>query len=143
MDIKLADMADIIYEQLNSGEDIILTVRGTSMYPIFLDKKTEVTLRKKDSYSKGDVIFYRRDNGAFVLHRIIGKNSEGWILRGDNQTVKEFAVRDDMILGYVVFYKNKKKKSTSSLSFSFYSSIWAFFRFVRRPLCHFLRLFRR
>jgi hypothetical protein len=41
---------------------------------------------------KYDVIFYRRENGQYVLHRIIKIKKDGYVCRGDNQTAKEYPV---------------------------------------------------
>ena len=38
---------------------------------------------------KYDIPLYRRDNGQYILHRIIGRDESGYIMRGDNRSVKE------------------------------------------------------
>ncbi len=85
---------------------------------------------------KYDIIFYRRDDGTFILHRIVGIKDGDYICRGDNQTVSEFPVKNDSIIGIVTEYtKNGKVIPFDSLRQTVYS------RFVVNtvPIKKFLR----
>ena len=55
-----------------------------------------------DEYSVGDIIFYRRDDGHFVLHRIVGIDENGFILCGDNQTDLEKGITDKNVIAKVI-----------------------------------------
>ncbi len=84
---------------LEAGGEISFVTAGYSMLPLLRNRTDKVYLKKTDKKPrKGDVIFYKRENGAYVLHRIIGKNDDGYILRGDNQTDIEYRVNEGQIL---------------------------------------------
>ena len=98
--VKLNDMFPIIEEKLKSGGDVIFKPRGVSMLPLIRQGLDSVTVSPvKAAPEVGDVIFYRRPDGQFVLHRIIGKDSLGYILCGDNQWIKEHGVKPQWIIG--------------------------------------------
>jgi hypothetical protein len=55
-----------------------------------------------------DVVLYRRENGAFVLHRIVGTEKNGdFILCGDNQTELENHVRRQQMIGLLQAFTYK------------------------------------
>ena len=98
--LRLAQLFPIIEEKLKSGGEVSFKPHGTSMLPLIRQGRDSVTLEKlKDEPQKHDVIFYRRADGQFVLHRIIGEDNNGFILCGDNQTVREYGVRREQIIG--------------------------------------------
>lgn len=97
------ELSEAMSVVLSNGGEISFVTAGFSMLPILRNRMDKVYLKKPDrAVKKGDVIFYRRENGAFVLHRIIGKNSNGYILRGDNQTDIEYGVKEEQIMAYLV-----------------------------------------
>lgn len=58
--------------------------RGTSMEPVY-HRGDLVFVVKADSYGVGDIAAYHAPgNGPVVLHRIIGGNATGFVLKGDN-----------------------------------------------------------
>jgi len=132
--IELADYEEIIVEKLNNGGKVEFTITGNSMTPLLYNKRDSVVLKKKDSnYKKGDIIFYKRKNGQYILHRIVGKNKNGFILCGDFQRVLEYSVKDEQIFGFVVEINRKGKifKIDSKL-YKIYSSFWMSIRPYRK-----------
>lgn len=108
--VALEEIYPIIKEQLENGGTVGLPITGTSMLPLLVQGRDSVTLTKTDKIKINDIIFYRRDNGAFVLHRIIGIDDNGhYILCGDNQWVKEYGIKDHNIIGVVTQIKRDGK----------------------------------
>ena len=85
----------------------IATPVGTSMLPLIREREDTVRLEKpKGRCKKYDVIMYQRKNGIYVLHRIVKVKSDSYVLCGDNQSVLEYGVTDDMIIGIMTgFYR--------------------------------------
>jgi hypothetical protein len=123
--VSLAEYEPLITAQLAEGGSISFKVRGTSMRPMLSDRADTVTIVKPVAPPKKyDVIFYRRENGQFVLHRIIKVKKDGYVCRGDNQLVNEYAVTQDMIIGVLQEYTRRgKTKRADSLG----QKIYAFF----------------
>ncbi len=133
--IKLNDIYPIIKEQIESGGTVDLPIKGTSMLPLLYQGRDFVKLQKCENANIGDIIFYRRDNGHFVLHRIVGKDEKGYILCGDNQWVKEFGIEDRHIIAVVTSINRKGKVlSLSSKGYRAYCNLWQKILPVRRPL---------
>ena len=77
-------------ETLKSGADVVFTPWGVSMCPTIKGGRDTVVLSKnKEPLNIGDLIFYKREKDVFVLHRIVGKDKDGFILCGDSQTELE------------------------------------------------------
>ncbi len=127
-------MEPVIREVVSSGGDVAIIASGTSMEPFIRDKKDKITLRKpQGSLKKGDVPFYKRKNGQFVLHRIIGRDENGYILRGDNQWVKEYGVKDGDVLAVLVSVeKNGKVHSIDGVYCRSYRFFMPAIRWIRR-----------
>ena len=87
-------------EVLKRDGKLIYANRGDSMRPFIREGRDLLWIVPADRpLQKYDVPLYRRDNGQYILHRIIGQNEEGYILRGDNRSVKEYGITDKHIVG--------------------------------------------
>ena len=74
--------------------------KGTSMLPLIYQGHDTVIIKPKGRrLDKYDVALYKRKNGEYVLHRVIYVKKDSYVFCGDNQTVLEYGVTDDMILG--------------------------------------------
>ena len=80
--VEFDSLMEIIETKLSQGSEVIILATGNSMMPLFKHKRDQVCLIKERNLKKYDMILYRRLNGQYVLHRIVGKNSDGFILRG-------------------------------------------------------------
>ncbi len=100
--------------------------KGMSMYPMLKPDCSDVLVVKIDApLNIYDVPLYKRDDGKYVLHRILGKDSGGFICCGDNQTVLEHNVTEDMIVGRLEsWYKNGKKHTVSDKGYKRYVWFW-------------------
>jgi len=116
-------LGEAIIEVLNQGQQASFTVRGSSMMPFFRDGKTIVTIKKKDTYQKGDIIFFRYQ-GQLRLHRIIKIKNEDIIASGDHlRTHEKLWIKD--IEGYVVsFQRGKNTIQTSSILYRVQAYVW-------------------
>ena len=83
---------------------------GYSMYPMLRQNIDTVVIKKiKDKPKENDVVFYLRDNGKYVLHRIIKVKKDGYVIRGDNCFFNEYDIKDRHIIGILEgFYRNDK-----------------------------------
>lgn len=66
------------------GQASYVTIRGVSMEPL-MHKGDLVILQKRSHYEIGDIVAYRSTEiHQVVLHRIVGKAGDRYIMRGDN-----------------------------------------------------------
>ncbi len=141
--IALADIYPAIKEQLESGGKVTIPITGTSMLPLLVQGRDYVVLKSCKKAEINDIIFYRRDNGAFVLHRIIGNDENGYILCGDNQWVKEYGIKDHNIIGVVTEINRKGKTfSIDDKKYIKYCKRWLKLLPIRKPIIKILAIFR-
>lgn len=82
---------------------------GNSMWPMLKNRAQSVVVKRKVEPLKPlDVAFYQRDNGAFVLHRVMQVIDGGYVMCGDSQFNTE-KVREENVFGVMEgFYQGKK-----------------------------------
>lgn len=98
----LEDAFFIIDEKIKNGGEITFSPKGVSMLPLIRPGLDSVVLKKADgTLKKGDIAFYRRDNGKFVLHRVIKVKTGFYRMCGDNQIYVEKKVEDRHIIAVV------------------------------------------
>ncbi|MDO4586557.1 MAG: S24/S26 family peptidase [Planctomycetia bacterium] len=133
--VSMEEMFPLIEECLKNGSEIKFSPRGNSMYPMLRDQRDEVVLvRPLDLLKKDDLVFYRRSNGQFVLHRIIAvKNENEFVLCGDAQWIKEYPIYRNQIIGVVrAFYRrNQMIDCSQSKGYRLYCRVWGFLFPVR------------
>ncbi len=79
--------------------------RGCSMLPLLRQNRDTVVIKPVTEPLKvNDVVFYKRDNSEYVLHRIVKITPNGYIIRGDNCYYDETDIKDDNILGILSGY---------------------------------------
>ena len=123
--ISLEEIYPVIKEKIENGGTVQIPITGTSMNPILYWGRDSVELIKCENPQKHDVIFYRRDNGQFVLHRIVGKDKKGFILCGDNQIKKEYGITENHIIAVVKSITRKGKTfSVNKFSYKLYVKLW-------------------
>ncbi len=123
--ISLDEIYPIIKEKIGNGGTVQLPITGTSMLPLLVWGRDTVELIKCENPQKYDIIFYRRDNGSFVLHRIVGKDEKGFILCGDNQVQKEYGITGKHIIAVVQSITRKGKTfSVDKFSYKLYVKLW-------------------
>lgn len=97
--VKLAEMWPFMEEQINAGKTVRFAPRGTSMLPMLRQGIDTVVLKKApEKLKKYDLPLYRRENGQFVLHRVIKVDKDGYVMRGDNQWIREHGIKNENIL---------------------------------------------
>lgn len=123
----------LIQEALSSGRSVQIYPMGTSMLPMLRQKVDSVVLSPiTGKLRKYDIPLYQRDNGKYVLHRIVGVG-ETYTCMGDNQYAQEPGIRDDQLIAVVTaFYRGEKKHSVTSLSHWLYCRAWYHSRHLRK-----------
>ena len=132
-EISLAVLLPLIEEKLAAGGEVVFKPRGMSMLPLIRQGVDSVVLESAEKPQKGDVILYRRQNGQFVLHRIVGRNDDGYVLCGDNQFVFEYGVTEDLVIGVMKgIWRGKKYVPCTRVSYRIYKRPMPLIRFWKR-----------
>ena len=137
---ETADLLPIIKEAVKSGKGFVLTVTGQSMRPTLRNLKDKVELvALKKELRKGDLLFFERDDGSCILHRVIKVQSDSYIVSGDAQTWTEVVKKDKAIAIVKRVCKNGRWIDCDSFSYRFADC----FRRIAKPLRIFARSIRR
>ena len=131
-EIHLSDAIDVIEEVLASGGDFRIYPKGISMQPLIIQKRDSVTLtRNTYPIKKHDLVFYRRKNGQFVLHRVMKVCEDGtFVMCGDNQTVLEKGIEPEQVIAKVCeIHRKNKPINMSGAAYSTYVFFW-----TKRPI---------
>lgn len=126
--IYLSDYEELIREVLASSGEFRLYPHGTSMLPLIRQGRDSVALRRLDRPAQAlDILFYQRDDGSFILHRVKEVTSEGLTLWGDNQIILEYGVREDQIIGYAArVFRGEREINLEGLYYRAYLWLWHF-----------------
>ena len=133
--IHLSDYEELIREVLSSGGEFRLYPHGTSMLPLLRQGIDSVALRSLDRPPrKFDILFYKRRDGSYILHRVKEVTKDGLVLWGDNHTMLEYGVTDDQIIGYAArIFRGETELDCQSLWYRLYLWLWQF-KAIRRVL---------
>ena len=115
----------MIVAKLAAGQSVRLGPKGTSMLPMIRQRRDSVLISPlPKKLKKYDLPLYQRDNGQYVLHRIV-KVGQTYTCIGDNQYVYETGVRHDQMIGLVTgLYREEEFHSTSQWSHRLYRCLW-------------------
>ena len=129
---QLAELIPLIREKLAGGRCVRFSPMGVSMLPMLRQGRDSVELSAvPDRLKKYDLPLYQRDDGKFILHRIVAVG-DTYTCIGDNQFVYEPGVRHDQMIGLVTaFYRNGRKIPVDAPVYRLYCSLWHHSRRVR------------
>ncbi len=106
---------------------------GNSMWPTLKNKGQSVIIEKKTArLNKYDVGFFIRDNGAYVLHRVIEVLPDGYMMIGDSQFNTEKATEDQVFGVMKGFYVGEKYISCDDEKYIKKVKKWFKRKFIRR-----------
>ena len=119
---RLEELWPIMEEQINAGGAVKFGPKGTSMLPMIRQGIDSVEIKKAPArLKKYDLPLYRRKNGQFVLHRVIAVGTDGYRMRGDNQTASEHGVTHGQILAIVTgFWRGEEYVSIGDAEYRRY-----------------------
>lgn len=126
----------LIREALDAGKSISFSPMGISMLPMLRQGIDTVVLSPlPGKLKKYDLPLYRRDNGQYVLHRIV-KTGETYTCIGDNQFQEETGLRREQMIAVVTsFHRGEREISVENPGYWLYCRFWHY----SRPLRFFLR----
>lgn len=134
--MQLEQLMPLIRETLTSGQSVSFSPRGTSMLPMLRQGKDSVELSPlPEKLNKYDLPLYQRDDGHYVLHRIV-KTGETYTCIGDNQFEYEHGLRHAQMIALVTaFTRDGKRIEVTDPSYRLYCRFWV----ASRPVRHLWR----
>lgn len=132
--VDIDEWMRLVRELLESRKEVPVLVTGNSMYPFLAHKRDTVLVKQAvRPFHKGEIVFYKRPCGQYVMHRIIRIDGEKVYLVGDAQTVVEGPLPDSCIFGEIIAAERKGKWiRKGNLRWDFFAGPWLVLRPLRR-----------
>lgn len=142
VNIPMEELAKLLQVQLDNGGRAVLTVTGVSMLPMLRDRRDSVELAVVTApLKKGDLTLYHRENGQYVLHRIVGVTDKNeFMCCGDNQWEPETVTKSQIMAVVKGFTRAGKSYTVSHRGYRIYACLWVGLFPIRRPLIAMRRL---
>lgn len=125
--IDIHEYLPVLIELLNEGREVNLLVSGSSMTPFLADGRDTIIISPPDApFRRGDMVFYQRSNGDYIMHRIYYIDGNGALyIVGDGQTQIEGPVKPQQVFGIIrkVIRKGKLIDHTDFWWF-FFEKLW-------------------
>lgn len=104
----------------------IFTNVGDSMMPLLRQRRDIIHISKVEGrLKKYDVSLYKRDNGQYVLHRILKVRENDYVICGDNRTGMEEGITDRHIIGVMTgVSRDGKFLSVNDKKYKLYVMLW-------------------
>lgn len=124
----------VLRELTEEGKEVSLLVSGNSMSPFMIHERDYICFKKPDrQLRKGDMVFYQRKTGQFVMHRIWRVKKDGFYIVGDAQTEIEGPVERGQIFAIVTRVKRKGRWiEPRDFWWEFFEKVWINMIPVRR-----------
>ncbi len=124
---------------------LVYTNTGDSMMPLLRQHRDLLVIKPKPEgrLHRLDVPLYKRDNGKYILHRVLWVRQHDYIICGDNQWCPERGITDRHIIGILDAVVRDGKtiplRSTPdhphvSLKYWLYMHLWCDLYLLRAPL---------
>ena len=131
---SMKQIVELALPFLQMGRSAKFTVVGNSMFPLFRSNMDKVTVVQTKKVKKRDVILYRRSDGNYIFHRVVGKGKLGFKLCGDDQLDIEYPVKEEDVVAVMTsFERNGKETDVKNLWYRIYSFLWCI-SIKKRPL---------
>ena len=132
----MESLVPVICSFFDEGKKVIIAAVGNSMRPLIRHKKDSIILEKYSGtqLSVGDMAFYRRENGQYVMHRIVKVDENGsYTMLGDNLTIFEEGIEAEQIIALpTAVIRGTKIIPLTSKRYLRYAKFWAKSVFFRR-----------
>ncbi len=145
-EVAFAELMPLIGDSFRQGLTVTLPITGGSMRPLFFHKRDSVVLSACDPYSlkRGDVPLYRRDNGQYVLHRIVRVDEDTYTLTGDAQWELEVGLPKKNVLAVMTgFIRKGRAVDCRHFGYRAYVTVWMWLRPLRPFMVRVWRCLRR
>lgn len=113
LSLPLSALYPLIKEALEAGGEVYIGIRGNSMLPFLYDGRDQAVFARLGDrrIRRGDILFYQRANGQFVMHRVYSIAQDGSInMVGDAQWTVEKGILPEQLRAFVPRVVRKGKE---------------------------------
>ena len=131
--VDTREYVSVLKELVEEGREVSMVIWGNSMSPFLIHGRDKIYFSAPDSpLRRGDMAFFQRPNGQYVMHRICKVTPEGCYLVGDAQTQIEGPVPQSRVFARINKVERKGKLiSPGDFWWNFFAGPWLTLRSVR------------
>ena len=124
--VDTKEYVSVLRDLVEEGREAGMTIAGNSMSPFLIHERDYICFRKPErDLKKGDMVFYQRRNGQFIMHRICKAAPEGCYIVGDAQTEIEGPVAREQIFAVITRVRRKGKwLQKGDFWWDFFEKVW-------------------
>ena len=124
--IDTQEYLSVIRELVQQQKEVSLVVTGNSMAPFLIHKRDTICFKKPENpFKVGDMVFYQRTNGKFVMHRVYKVKLDELYTIGDAQRMVEGPIKKSQVFAVVTKVKrNGKWLTPGSFWWEFFACFW-------------------
>lgn len=125
-EVDTQEYMSVLRELIEEGHQVSLLISGSSMSPFLIHHRDTIYFKKPDRELKvGDMVFYRRGNGKYIMHRIRRIRPEGYYMIGDAQWEIEGPLQREQIFGLITAVERKGKLiQPGDFWWEFFAKVW-------------------
>ena len=103
LEVDTREYVAVLKDMAEQGHEVSMPVVGTSRDPFLFHNRDKIYFRKPEgTIKKGDMVFYQRESGAYVMHRVMKVKKQQYYMAGDHQTFLEGPIEKKQIFAKVV-----------------------------------------
>jgi len=124
--VDTVEYVSMLRELTEQGKEVGLVISGNSMSPFLIHERDYICFKKPDrELRRGDMVFYQRKTGRFVMHRIWKVKKDGYYIVGDAQRAIEGPLRREQIFAVVTKARRDDKWiGPGDFWWEFFEKVW-------------------
>lgn len=124
--VDTREYVSVLRELVQEGREVSLLVSGSSMSPFLAHQRDYIYFKEPDrELRKGDMVFYQRRSGQFVMHRIWKVKNGKYYMVGDAQREIEGPLDLDQIFALITKVQRKGKWiEPGNFWWEFFEHVW-------------------
>lgn len=132
--VDTREYVSVLRDLTREGKEVSMIISGSSMSPFLIHARDSICFKAPwRAARRGDMVFYERPTGQFVMHRILREKPEGYYIIGDAQTDVEGPVQPEQIFAIITKVCRKGKwLKPGDFWWEFFEHVWLRLIPVRR-----------
>lgn len=124
--INTREYVGLLKQLVEEGETVSMRIVGSSMSPFLIHDRDLITFKAPEmELKKGDMVFFQRESGQYVMHRIYAVKPDGYYMVGDAQTEIEGPISRDKIFAVIIKVRRKGKWiEPGDFWWKFFERVW-------------------
>lgn len=135
--VNTREYMSVLRGLVEEGNEVSLLISGSSMSPFLIHQRDTIYFKAPDRPLRtGDMVFFQRMDGRFVMHRIWKVKPDGYYIVGDAQTAIEGPVQRQQIFALVTRVQRKGKwLKPGDFWWKFFEHFWIHIIPLRPVIC--------